>query len=66
MREHTERRGEREGATGEQVVGIVASAGAKQRRLSQLAVTCCHRFGVSIYIYIYVCVCVCVRCEVWV
>lgn len=39
---------EQEGALGEQVV---ASAGAKQRRLSQLAVTCCHRLGVSICDY---------------
>ena len=32
--EQEERRGEREGAMGEQVVGIVASAGAKQRRVT--------------------------------
>jgi hypothetical protein len=34
MRKQRERRGEHEGATGEQVIRIVASAGAKQRRLS--------------------------------
>ena len=51
--EHEGAEAEQEGAEGEHMYEIVASAGARLRRLNQPPLTCCHALGDTIYIYIY-------------
>jgi len=51
--EHEGAEAEQEGAEGEHMYEIVASAGARLRRLNQPPLTCCHALGDTIYIYIF-------------